>query len=54
VPLGLQDRLDLTHDGEDMKPGAKGACELDCRQQRLMAGSFIIKVNGEQDVLVHV
>jgi hypothetical protein len=49
--FGLQDHLDLTHDGENMKPGAEGARELDCRQQRLTAGGFIIKVNGEQDVL---
>jgi len=33
--FGLQDRLDLTHNGEDMKPGAEGARELDRRQQRL-------------------
>jgi hypothetical protein len=32
-----------------MKPGAEGARELDCRQQRPTAGGFIIKVNGEQD-----
>ena len=52
--LGLQDGLDLAHDGEDMKPGAEGARELDRREQRLAAGGFIIKVNGEQNVLVHV
>jgi len=50
----LQDGLDLAHDGEDMKPSAKGAREFDGREQRLPAGGLIIKVNGEQDVLVHV
>src|SRR6516162_3887181 len=52
--LCLQDGLDLTHDGEDMKPGAKGAREFDRREQRFAAGGFVIKVNSEQDVLVHV
>ena len=52
--FGLQDGFDLAHDGEDVKPGAEGASKLDRRQQRLAAGGLIIKVNGEQDVLVHV
>ena len=52
--LGLQDGLNLAHDGEDMKPGAKGARELDRREQWLAAGRFIIEVNREQNVLVHV
>ena len=50
----LQNGLDVAHDGEDMKPGAKGAREFDRREQRFAAGGFVIKVNGEQDVLVHV
>jgi hypothetical protein len=37
-----------------MKPGAKGARELDGREQRLATGGLIVKVNSEQDVLVHV
>ena len=52
--FGLQDGLDLAHDGEDVKPGAEGAGKLDRRQQRLAARGLIIKVDGEQDVLVHV
>src|SRR5215831_14162948 len=52
--LGLQYGLDVAHDGNDMKPGAEGAHELDRREQRLAAGGFIIEVNGEQNVLVHV
>jgi hypothetical protein len=37
-----------------MKPGAEGARELDRRKQRLAAGRLIIKINGEQDILILV
>ena len=39
---------------KDMKPGAEGPCELDRREQWLAAGRLIIKVDGKQDVLIHV
>jgi len=43
LPYGF----DLAHDRNDVKPGAEGARELDCRQQRLPAGYLIVEVNGE-------
>jgi hypothetical protein len=46
--------LDLAHHREDMKPGAEGAGGLDRREQGVAAGGFIIEVNREQNVLVHV
>jgi hypothetical protein len=30
-----------------MKPSAEGARELDGREQRLVAGRFVIEVNGD-------
>jgi hypothetical protein len=36
-----------------MQAGAERARELDSREQRLAAGGFIIKVDRDQDVLVH-
>jgi hypothetical protein len=52
--LRLQDGLDLAHHGQDMKPGSERARELDRRKQRLVAGSFVIEVNGDQNIFVHV
>src|SRR6516165_3754025 len=52
--LCFQDGLDLAHHREDMKPGAEGAGGLDRREQGFAAGGFIIEVNREQNVLVHV
>ena len=52
--FGLQDGLDLAHHGQHMQPGAEGARKLDGREQRLAAGGFVVEVNGDQNILVHL
>jgi hypothetical protein len=52
--LGFQDGLDLAHDRKNMKPGAEGSRDLDRREQRFASGGFIIEVNGEQNILIHL
>jgi hypothetical protein len=56
--FGLQDGVDLAHDGEDMKPGAEGARKLDGRQQgfrqevsslRSMASRMVLYMGPSQE-----
>jgi hypothetical protein len=49
----MQDGLDLAHHGQYMKPSTEGARELDGGDQQLVAGGFVIEVNGDQNSFVH-
>jgi len=52
--LGLKDGLDLAYHCQDMKLSPELAREFHCREERSATGSFVIEVNGNQDVFVQV
>jgi hypothetical protein len=52
--LRLQNGLKLARHCQDMEVRAERPRKLDCREQRLLAGRFVIEVKGNENVFVHV